>query len=114
MNSGPVRGFPWGPAQFRRYTLAIAIGIHAYLYLGMIVLAYVVNDQRWILGWKPLAIALVSAALFSRLSYRWVMRLDAQYGRGSGWALVSHAVKLPELVDRAARRPKAPPPAGAP
>jgi hypothetical protein len=103
MSARPVRAFPWGPVQFRRYTIAITIGIHAYLYLGMVVLAYVVNDQRWILGWKPLAITLVSAALFSRLSYRWIMRLDAQYGRGSGWALVSRAVKLPELVDRARR-----------
>lgn len=112
MTTGTVPAFPWGPAQLRRYSIAIAVGIHAFLYLGMIVLVYVVNDQRWILGWKPLAVTLVSAVLFSRLSYRWIMRLDAQYGRGSGWKLVPRAVKLPELVDRPGSGREAPPSAG--
>jgi len=43
----------------------------------------------------PPVAAIVSALWFARFSYRWMMRLDAQYGRGSRWQLDSTIVKLP-------------------
>lgn len=92
--------YPWGPKDYRRFTMLISVAIHAYLYLGMVGLVYFLNGESWILGWQPLVLALVSATVFSRVSLGWVMRLDAQFGRGSGWILKPVLVKLPELRDR--------------
>lgn len=92
--------FPWHPRRYARLAVLLSLGIHAYLYLGMIGLVYLLNRQDWILGWKPLAVAVVSAVVFGRLAYSWIMRLDAQYGSGSGWRLVSRSVKLPEISIR--------------
>lgn len=99
-----VLPYPWGPRDYRRFTVMLAVGIHLYLYLGMIILAYLINGAEWILGWKPAVFAIISALVFSRLSFGWVMRLDAQYGRGSGWELKPVTVKLPEERDRPRKR----------
>ena len=58
---------------------------------------YFLHGETWVFGWKPIAIAVVFALLFSRMAFRWIMRLDAQYGSGSSWTLESVQVKLPEL-----------------
>ncbi len=100
MNEPDLPAFPWGPRDYRRFANWLSVGIHLYLYLGMIVLLYLVNGQTWILGWKPAAITLVSGVLLARLWYRWMMQLDARYGSGRGWELWSRRVKLPERAER--------------
>lgn len=97
--------FPWNPKRYARLAVLLSVGIHTYLYLGMIGIVYLLNHQDWILGWKPLAAAAVSAVVFGRLAYSWIMRLDAQYGSGSGWRLVSRSVKLPEMAIRERSKP---------
>lgn len=100
MSDANETNFPWGPAHYLRIAILMSIGIHAYLYIGMIVLTYWVNGQAWILGWKPAVVAVLSTLIFMRIAYSWMMRLDARYGRGSGWTLVSKQVKLPEIATR--------------
>jgi len=107
MHEADLPAWPYGPADYRRFAVMLSVGIHAGLYAGMIGLLWGLNDQDWILGWKPLATTLVSTAVFARLAYSWIMRLDARYGRGSGWLLRPTMVKLPEL--RAPSRPRGSP-----
>lgn len=100
MNEPIPPAYPWGPRDYRRYATWLSVAIHLYLYLGMIVLLYLVNGQAWILGWKPAVITLLSGVLLARLWYRWIMQLDARYGSGKGWELWSRRVKLPERAGR--------------
>jgi hypothetical protein len=92
--------FPGTPAAYLKIAIALSLGMNLFLYLGMVGLLYGLNDQEWILGWKPLVIAVVFSAWFARAAYRWIMRLDAQYGSGRGWKLESQMVKLPDRVTR--------------
>ncbi len=93
-----VLEFSGNPRLYFRIALAGAIALNSYLYLGMIALVYGLNGQTWILGWKPALIAVLFTAFFARTGYRWIMRLDAQYGSGRSWKLESERVKLPERV----------------
>lgn len=90
------RPFSGTPARYRRISIGLAIGIHLYLYLGMLFFHGWMGGAEWVFGWKPAAVAVVSCVVFARQAYRWIMRLDAQYGSGSGWSLPTRSVKLPE------------------
>ncbi len=92
--------FSGSPKKYKKIAVVGSIILNTYLYLGMVGLIYVLNDQDWILGWKPISIATVFAILFARIAYGWIMKLDAQTGTGRGWKLESEAIKLPE------RRPR--------
>ena len=92
--------FSGTPGAYLKIAVALSVGLNLFLYLGMVGLLYGMNDQDWILGWKPLVIAVVFAAWFARAAYRWIMRLDAQYGSGRGWILESQMVKLPDRATR--------------
>ena len=74
--------FSGTPEAYRKVAVIGSVLLNLYLYLGMVVLLYVVNDQDWILGWKPMLVAVLFATWFARAAYRWIMRLDAQYGSG--------------------------------
>lgn len=92
--------FPGKPADYLKISIALSVGLNLFIYLGMVGLLYGVNDIDWILGWKPAVIAVVFSAWFARAAYRWMMRLDAQYGSGRGWTLESQMVKLPDRATR--------------
>lgn len=94
--------FTGTPRTYLRIAIGGAIALNAYLYLGMIALVYGLNGQTWILGWKPALIAALFTVFFARTAYRWIMRLDAQYGSGKSWKLESQKIKLPERVSRPA------------
>jgi hypothetical protein len=96
-----ARPFTGTPARYRRISIGMSVGIHAYLYLGMLLFHGYLGGAEWVYGWKPAAVAAVSCLLFARQAYRWIMRLDAQYGSGSGWSLPTRSVKLPEPRRRA-------------
>lgn len=90
--------FSGNPGKYKRIAFGGAIALNLYLYLGMVALVYGLNGQSWILGWKPILIAVLFTAFFARTAYRWIMRLDAQYGSGRSWKLESQMVKLPERI----------------
>jgi hypothetical protein len=100
------------PLRFKgsaRLYLRIAVGSSVlmclWLYGAFAAIRYLAYGETWPLGWKPAAATLAFAAWFALYFYRSMMRLDAQYGSGSGWRLVARTVKLPE--QRA--RPTTPP-----
>lgn len=92
--------FSGTPAKYRKITIVFPIVFNGLLYLGMIGVVYGILGQTWILGWKPAAIALAATAFYIRVAFPWIMGLDAQYGRGSGWKLDSRPIKLPERSQR--------------
>lgn len=94
-NSG-FKEFDGTPKTYARIATIVSVVLNLYLYLGMVALVYLVNGQSWILGWKSILTAVLFTAFFARAAYRWMMRLDAQFGSGKGWTLESQMVKLPE------------------
>lgn len=95
--------FSGNPQKYKKIAVLGSIILNTYLYLGMVGLVYGLNDQEWILGWKPIAIAVVFAVLFARIAYGWILKLDAQTGSGRGWKLESESIKLPERRTRPAK-----------
>lgn len=83
------------PARYRRIAVWGSIGIHLYLFVGYWAIKTFLAGEQWPADWVPPVVAVASCAWFARLAYRWMMRLDAQYGRGGGWDLVPTKVKLP-------------------
>lgn len=87
--------FSGSPKLYRRIAIWGSVGIHLYVFVGYWAIKAFLAGEKWPTDWFPATIALVSCILFARMSYRWIMRLDAQYGRGGGWDLVPTQVKLP-------------------
>ena len=85
------------PKLYRKLAIGMAAYISISTYLVFSSIKYFLHGETWVFGWKPIAIAVVFALFFSRMAFRWIMRLDAQYGSGSSWTLESVQVKLPEL-----------------
>lgn len=92
--------FSGNPQRYRKFAWGGSVLIHAYLYFGFLFLHGYLGGAEWVFGWKPAVLAVVSCVLFGRFAFRWIMRLDAQYGRGSGWELASRTVKLPQPRQR--------------
>ena len=101
---GTLPAFNGNPRKYRNVAVIMSLAIHVYLYLGMVVLTAVLHGQTWIFGSKPMLVTVASALVFGRICYSWMMRLDAQYGRGSAWKLQPRMVKLPEFVGKSRRR----------
>ena len=87
--------FSGNPKLYRRIAVWGSLGVHAYLFFGYWAIKVFLAGEEWPTGWFAPVATLVSTLWFARFSYRWMMRLDAQYGRGSGWQLDSVSVKLP-------------------
>ena len=92
--------FSGTPKKYLRIAVGGSIVLNLYLYLGLTAILYYGHDQTWMLGWKPILVAILFTAIFARIAFRWIMRLDAQFGSGKGWSLESRMVKLPEPVTR--------------
>ena len=99
----PGRAFMGNPALYRRIAIAVTLYTTGGAFLAFALIKYWLHGDTWVLGWKPVLVTVLFAAWFGRTMYRWMMRLDAQYGRGSGWVLESVRVKLPELRARLPR-----------
>jgi hypothetical protein len=95
-SNADVRAFSGNPARYCRLSILFSLGIHAYLYGGMVVIEYLIRGETWIFSWKPMALAAGSAIFFAWYMYRMIISFDAQRGRGSRWNLVTTTVKLPE------------------
>ena len=92
--------FSGTPKKYLRIAVGGSIALNLYLYLGLTGILYYGHDQTWMLEWKPILVAVLFTAVFARVAFRWIMRLDAQFGAGKGWSLESQMVKLPEPVTR--------------
>lgn len=90
-----IKPFPGTPKIYKRIAIWGSYGFHAYLFVGYWAIKTFIAGETWPTSWVPAVVAVVSATLFAYYAYRWIMRLDAQYGRGSGWVLISTRVKLP-------------------
>ncbi len=95
-----ARNFAGTPALYRKIAIWGSIALHAYLFLGYWAIKVFLAGEAWPASWAPPAITLLSAAWFARFSYRWIMRLDARYGRGSNWEFDSVRDKLPRERSR--------------
>jgi len=96
-----ARPFGGTPRQYLRLAVWGSLALHAYLFFGYWAIKHFLAGEAWPNGWLVPAATVASALWFARMSYRWVMRLDAQYGRGGGWELKSTSVKLPTERRRA-------------
>ena len=86
-----------GTAQkYRRFAILSSLVINLYLYFGLAAVVYLHEGATWVFSLKPTLVVAVFTALYARLAYRWMMRLDARYGSGRGWVLKSRRLKLPE------------------
>ncbi len=92
--------FSGTPKKYLRYAIISSIVLNLYLFLGLSAILYWHDGSTWLFSAKPIAITIGFAALFARISYRWIMRLDAQFGTGRGWSLKSRTLKLPERAIR--------------
>jgi hypothetical protein len=88
---------PEHPAKYLKICVLGSIGIHAYLFFGFWAIKVVPGSHEpWPNDWLvPMLTVSRQPIWFAWYSYRWVMRLDAQYGRGSGWIQEPVTVKLP-------------------
>ena len=93
-------GFAGNPELYRKIAALLTLYINGTLFLAFAGMRYFLHDDTWALGWKPILVTVLFAVWFGRVAYRWMMRLDAQYGSGGGWSLTSVLVKLPELKTR--------------
>lgn len=95
--------FTGSPALYRKIAMAVTLYVNGGAFLVFALIKYWLHGETWVFGWKPVLITLLFTAWFGRTMYRWMMRLDARYGRGSAWVLESVRVKLPELRIRKPR-----------
>lgn len=93
--------FSGNPKRYRTIAIVGSIGFHAYLFFGYWAIKVFLAGQPWPTGWEVPVATLASMLFFARFSYRWIMRLDAQYGKGSGWTMEPTEVKLPRERKRA-------------
>lgn len=87
--------FSGTPALYRKFAIFGSIGVHLYLFVGFYLVKNFLAGESWPTSAVPIVAGLVSALIFAFFAFRWMMRLDARYGRGSGWDLVPTTVKLP-------------------
>lgn len=89
--------FSGNPKLYRRIAIWSTVAMFAWLYGGLALIEILWSGETALTDWKLVLLSLLFALWYGRYSYRWMMRLDGQYGRGSGWSLLETTVKLPEM-----------------
>jgi len=98
MSESPMkREFPGNPRLYLRIAVWSTVVWGIWLYGGLALIQYLWTGTTWLMHWKPALITLLFMLWYARYSYRWMMRADSQWGKGSGWVLKERTVKLPEL-----------------
>ena len=90
------REYPGNPRMYLRIVVATTVFWAIWMYGGMALVQYLWTGETWMFHWKPALVAVLFFAWYARYAYRWMMRGDAQWGKGSGWVLKERTVKLPE------------------
>lgn len=88
--------FSGTPQKYKRYAILSSVILNLYLYFGLAGVLYWHSGATWLFTPKPIIVTVLFTVWFAWMSYRWIMRLDAQYGTGKGWELESRMLKLPE------------------
>ena len=91
--------FPGNPKLYRRIANWSTVGILVWLYGGTALVQLWWLGHTWVFKWQSILVGVLFGIWYARASYNWMMRLDAQFGRGSSWMLRDRNVKLPELKD---------------
>lgn len=89
--------FPGNPKQYRKASIIIAVYVSVSVYVAFGLVKWFVHDELLLNDWKALLVIALFIPLYARFCFRWMMRLDAQYGSGRSWHLESCRVKLPEF-----------------
>jgi hypothetical protein len=92
--------FPGNPRLYKRQAILLSCAAHGWIYLFFTITKYVGNGENWFGRWQLILGLVLSACITVHLHYKWVMRIDAQYGKGSAWELKEVTVKLPVLRAR--------------
>jgi len=92
--------FSGTPQLYKRQAVLVAVGVHVWVYILFVATKFLAQGENWLGVWQLAAGFAVSTVIMGLLHYRWVMRLDAQYGKGSAWDLKEVTVKLPVLKPR--------------
>lgn len=92
-----MKPFSGNPQVYKKASRILALYVGLSVYTAFALTKYLVQGDTWVFGWKPLLFTAIFMLIYNRFCLRWIMRLDAQYGSGSSWKLVSTTVKLPEL-----------------
>lgn len=88
--------FSGTPKRYLKLAFLLGFGSHILIYSGLFVVEYLWHSRDWIIGWKMLLVAFLSAAFLTRHCYQSILGLDARRGKGSRWKLVKTTVTLPE------------------
>lgn len=91
--------FPGNPRLYRRIAIWSTLGILVWLYGGTALIQLWWLGHTWVFKWQSILVGVLFGAWYARASYIWMMRLDARFGKGSGWSLEEKSVRLPELKD---------------
>lgn len=89
--------FSGNPRLYLRIAAISTVALVVWLYGGTVLIQYLWSGKTTLLAWKPMLAVAIFAAWYGRFAYRWMMRLDGQYGSGSGWVFNEVMVKLPEM-----------------
>ena len=89
--------FSGNPQRYRKASILLSAYCIGFVYLTFALIKYFAYGESWVFGWQPILLCVVLIVIYARFCFRWIMRLDAQYGSGKGWKQVSTRVKLPEL-----------------
>lgn len=95
MNTKSNVPFSGSPKLYLKWCIIGSIVFHSYVLFGYWFIKNVIVGVPWPESYWPIIATILWTAFFARMAYRWIMRLDAQYGRGKGWEMESITVKLP-------------------
>ena len=96
MNASFEKPFAGNPRLYRRITILGPLALNLYLYGGMVAIVYLLKGETWIFGWQAILATGLFTLFLMRISYPWIMNLDARYGSGSSWSLETQKIKLPQ------------------
>lgn len=96
MQANHIKTFAGDPRLYRKITILGPVAMNLYLYLGMVGVVYGIHGETWIFNWQPILATVLFTAFLVRISFPWIMNLDARYGTGSSWVLQAKRIKLPE------------------
>ncbi len=86
--------------RYKRFAIILSGAIHLWIYVFFVATKYIGQGENWLNVWQLPAALAASAVFVAILHFRWMMRLDARYGKGSAWELKEVTVKLPVLKSR--------------
>ena len=92
--------FSGSPGRYKNFAIVLSGAIHLWIYAFFLAVKYIGQGENWLDVWQLPAGLAISAMITAVLHFRWMMRLDARYGKGSSWEFKEVTVKLPVLKSR--------------